>query len=550
MNKIRIIGTAFLCLIASTMAFAQSETSAMRIGASPNTNTGSSRYQAMAGSMGAVGAEYSAININPASIGLFRSNGKISVTTSFVNPIEQTDWYNSSNKQKNNFNVKFDELSYMSSWNKSMGIGFSFGFGVQRGASFDRNINIGANIGGVGTSMADYLAASINRYKGKEKAILDDAFKGNGAYSRYPWLMVMGVRDGWVRSSHKAGLLYLTNFKANAGSNYSAGLGADFQLKEKGQSMKYNFSTSFDIGGNVNLGLVANLTSVRYELATMFREDHKDKEYLKFSNSVQVKGSGLDIGVGIIAEPISGLRIGGAIFSPTYYSFTQDYTANAEANVDGYYHQDYTPDDGGSEFEVSSPWRFTLSGAYVFGKRAILNVDYELSLLGSTRMDNSNESSSSNIYDIDNSAIKEDFGIRNSIRVGGELNVTNRFTLRGGFAYTSSGVSSDLVENGIPTRELLVDGISPSYTLVDNYKTIAGGFGYKLTPNWALDISFADHITSANVFTFPVINDPATKWEGEALGKLNPKETFLEGYKSIDYKEHLLRGSVSLSYRF
>src|SRR5690554_3360796 len=91
MKKRLAIGTALLLsFLINTELFAQNENDVLRY--STTDIFGSARFEAMAGSFGALGADISAIQINPAGMGRFSSS---KATLSFNNSfIENSSLYN------------------------------------------------------------------------------------------------------------------------------------------------------------------------------------------------------------------------------------------------------------------------------------------------------------------------------------------------------------------------------------------------------------------------------------------------------------------------
>lgn len=544
-----------LCFSTSFIGYSQSESSAVHLAGEPEGVAGSARYQSMAGSMGAMGADYSATNINPASIGIFRNEGKLSFTFSLRNAQESALWYANKAIGKRDLSPRFDEISYMSSWKKSVGVGLSYGFAYQRIASFDRNISVLGNMNGQGSSFADYVAGTMNRSKGdRDVSWPNSTYTQDGAYADNPWLFVLGVRNGWVNSVNGEGYTFFSNYRANENSDLTAGLSANYDLREKGYLDRYGFSLSFTPQNNLNMGLSFNVMSLKNSLNASFFEEHRpdndnNKENLLLENSIYSTGAGIELGFGIIYEFVSGFRLGAALYTPTYYTITQDFYARAKSNVAGNIHEDTTPNDGGTKFSVNGPLRFTISTAYVFGKRALVNLDYQASLLNTVRLSYYDEIGSSDVYRVDNSAIKEDFSVRHNIRLGAEINATNRLAFRAGLAYATSGINKDLLNGDRPTREIFVDGLAPSYTLLDYVATFATGLGYKLTPHWAIDFALSYNSVHSKVFAFPTVSDPGFAWASQGSGT-QASEEYLQGYAPIRYTNGKLSGAISLSYRF
>lgn len=549
MRNLKILFFILFCCLSGNTLFSQSEMSAIRLSEGHNNNIGSARYQAMAGSMGAIGVEYSALNTNPAGLCLYRSGVmKTSLTFGLDTSFGNAKWYGRSTDYTQN-NFRFDEFSIMSSFKSSV-LGVSWGFGMQRGADFDRNISINGDILARGSSIADYAAGALNRYKGKMSAITQSDFDAKGAFGKYPWLPTLAARNVWISSDQGLGLFYFSNFRENpVGSNITAANSSFFDLNEIGKySMKYNCAFGLDITKSLHMGFIMNFYSLNYDLTYFLEENHRpdDKgnpEKLSLTNTLSVKGGGADFGVGMIVEPFDGLRLGFAAFTPTYYSLKEHFFAKATSDVLGEYNIATTPNDGYNAYEMSTPWRLTFSAAYIWGHRLALNFDYEASFMNTISLAQDGDSKA---YSVDNSAIKEDFRGRNTFRIGAEINATNRLAFRTGFAYTGAGFKDNLIsKDNIPNRDLLVSGTQTYYSLNKGTKNIAFGVGYKVTPRFSVDISVSDNISDDLVYAFPVVVDPSPTWETPAKNAM-----FLPGYDPILYKRHLLHGALSFSYKF
>lgn len=542
------IGIGFL--LSSSFALAQSESTAISMATQGQNRGGSARYQSLANSMGAVGAEFSAIATNPASLAFFRSDGKVSLTTSLGVYSPNVNWYDESMKNDKKYRFGLDELSYISSWKKTAGIGFAYAFGVNKVASFDRSFSASATMSGDGTSLPDYIAASINKIRGNRNPLPDKRLmptENPYAYQEYPWLWTLAKDQNWILSDDGTGRLYHSNYRAN-GRDYYGASSALFNIKESGDIMKYNLSLAFDINKFMYLGIAMNMSSLTYHKETKYTENHlpSDKgieEYLNLNNHIYTRGLGWDLGVGLIANIGNTLRLGLAAYTPTYYNLSTSFWANANSVVDGERLESGTPKDVNNRYIFRSPWRFSASGAYIFGYRGFINLDYEASIVGSTKL--ADDSENDNVYDIENEAISSDYGIGHSVRIGGEFNITNRFAIRGGFMYNTSPINSSQLKEQMPAIEYLTESISPSYTLPDGSYRYSLGLGYKITPNWSIDLSVINDISKYRTYTFAVITDPAPTF----MEKPKP-EAFLEGMKAIENKNNLISTALSISYRF
>lgn len=194
MNKILVLSSlSALVALSATQLMGQSQMSAIRLSEGEN-HSGSARFQALGGAMGAVGVDFSSVSQNPAGIALFRSGAKVSVTGGGYWNKEKNSWYDSSSSL-NKSGFRFDELSYMASWLSGGSTSMTFGFGIRNSGRFDRRLDASAAKDlRQGNSLADYTANIMNR-----ASYGSNAYGVVGAYrTGAPWLGILGWRAGWV----------------------------------------------------------------------------------------------------------------------------------------------------------------------------------------------------------------------------------------------------------------------------------------------------------------------------------------------------------------
>ena len=74
-----------------------------------------------------------------------------------------------------------------------------------------------------------------------------------------------------------------------------------------------------------------------------------------------------------------------------------------------------------------------------------------------------------------NADVKEYYKTSSTIRVGAEYRVTPRFSVRAGYAFTSSPVRSNAKEG---KETIFTSGTNPAYTFDDNTNYVSCGLGY------------------------------------------------------------------------
>lgn len=283
---------------------------------------GSSKFNAMVGSNGALGGDATSLMTNPAGLGVVIS-GDISGTLSITN-------------NKNTASLAGSSINY--NINK-VNIG-----NVNGVATFQlltetpwKFINIGANIST--TSIENYVESPGNSNISIPKNLVDintnNPVVGNmsylgHAYNRY------GTQ---------------TQFNIGAGANYNNTWYFGASVNMHGVDMEQYDSAV--------LGLDLNNTVSNY-----------DKQYTPYSE----KSSGFSGTVGVIGKVNNKLRLGASIETPTWWTIDRTYRDYYDGS-DGIYYDNFVEDR-----TFQSPMKATLSGAFVPSKNFAINVDYTLGL--------------------------------------------------------------------------------------------------------------------------------------------------------------------------
>lgn len=542
----------------SLSASAQSEMSAVRIAQQTTDEGGSARFQALAGSMGAIGADFSSVMRNPAGIAFFRSNNRLSFTGSYLLDNNNSKWYGESHSNGQN-RLLFQDFSYLTSWQQSVGVNFSMGFGIRRAAGFSRDLDANARIGlGRGaTSMADYAAAILNNWQHNTGNTLaaTDLEQGMSVFSEgYPWLGALAYNAGWLETTtptnrFQSRFSYPVN---DPKAMVEAPQNASLRMIEKGSVMHYDLNFAMGLASRLKAGLLLRFTSLDYRLDSHYSESYEDGvdplrngEGLSLRNTYRLSGTGMALGLGLIAEPTDNLRLGLAYYSPTFYTMREDFAGDATSLRTGQGSGYNTPTDAGGKFAQLNPWRLTASIGYIIGHRGFLNFDYEYTTLSGTRLaENSNWDYNYDYYSADNDAIKADFGGKQTFRLGSEYNVTSRFALRAGVAYTLTSLSNEL-SGKLPEIEVYTSGTQPHYTLPRGEYTLALGLGYKFTPALSLDLSVSNKTIKSDTYAFPLIED-----HGTVMTDPSKKPEGLDGLEAITHKQNRTNIAISLNYRF
>ena len=280
---------------------------------------GTAKFNSMAGSMGALGGDLSAITVNPAGTGVFIT-GDVSATLAVQG-----------NKNNSNLFGKSFESSYN---NTNLGqVGGVVSFETNSNSPW-QFVNLAFNYST--KNLEDYVQTPGNSSI-KEAVQYDSG--GNT------------VNDFLVYNGHaydRTGTA--SNLNVSLGGNYEnkiyVGAGLNFKTAELEQSDFFQYQLQ-------NLGEYANY----------------HKQYTPYRES----SNGFSASVGIIGKINNNIRLGAAIESPTFWNLTRTYTEYGFNSSDNVVYGIYD-----ETRKLTTPMKLTLSGAVVASKNFAVNVDYTL----------------------------------------------------------------------------------------------------------------------------------------------------------------------------
>jgi hypothetical protein len=514
-------------------AYAQGEMDAYRF--STKELNGTARYMSMGGAFGALGGDISVMDNNPAGLGIYRSS-EIVTTLSVASQKNKTNWEGTlMDSQKTRFN--FDNIAYVGYFptgNDEGLVSWNVGFSYNRVKSFDRTYHMGRGAGGA--SISDYIAGSTNLSSGVTG---DDLWQTNSynPYLSQNWLSTLAFNAGLIDtySMNKAGTFFSTMGYIDENGDWTPSemKTADLIVNEKGAIDKYNFSVATNISNILFIGATVNVTDLRYTLRTSYDENFGyfiyDEEAAKndnfedalyLDNQSKTTGTGYGVNLGVIVRPTDFLRLGVAYNSPTWYTFTRRYQAEAGAYIYEYFMdeedrnavdpgnvnmewQATTPTDFYTEYKLQSADRWIFSAAAVLGNVGLISVDYELAGYKNMRLKDRN----GNNNDFDNGLIKSDFRNASTVRVGAEVKVTPQFSLRAGTALQNSPVKDYMLAGNADVTEVYPVGTQTVYSVDRSVSDYTFGFGYRFTPAFYMDLAYVYRVQKQDVSPFPNLID-------------------------------------------
>ncbi len=427
MKKITLISLILILALPYT-GTAQNMDDALRY--SRLFNQGTARFNAMAGAFTALGGDISAIAINPAAAGLFRST-EVSVTPVVSFRDMNTNW--------NGFSTN-DSYSGLSLSN----------------AGFASTMSPGGSSAIKGLT----FAYSFNRTNNFYRHSVIDGISNDGSMTDFWAMQASGLRtkelEGPVWMAYDAWLIdTVSNYLDEYGSifeNYGAsvplyGQRIKREIDNSGYTSEHNIAFGINLGDKLYAGAGLGMASLSYISHYVHREIDEaqktpDFHNFSFTDHFHATGSGWNFRFGVIARPVESLRLGISFVTPTTYSIKENYYYNLTAKLDNdtpaIPSDDLTPEvslnNMSYSYRLTTPWHLNAGIAFQLGNLGLVSADYELIDYTNARL-----SRGADGYDFtdENRDISDEFRMTGNLKLGAEVRLGPLY-LRGGYSYYSA----------------------------------------------------------------------------------------------------------------
>lgn len=444
---------------------------------------GSARTQALGGANVSLGGNPASAALNPAGLGLYRksefsvsmgvqtgvANSNYSINGNTLGPVLD-EGYGRFNVPNLSLIIKIPEdRIQMSKWSKG-----TIGISYSRVAHFNSEMRYGGN--NSANNKRNYYTETANNLPYVLPGYVDSDEAGNNyfgdeldlAYDTYL------LNDIGPNGEDLNGLYYWT-FDENEPA-YQNGI-----IKKRGgiDQLDFSYGSSFD--ETLFFGLSIGAVFVKQKISNNYKEEveqHIEDYY--YNETLESKGSGVNVKAGIMWHALSFLRIGGSFESPTWLWMNEkqygDMTVNYN-NVDVYFPDDtlylfnqYQAETVINEFDyvLKTPSRANIGATLIFGKSAVITADAEMVWYNQMKLSPKN-GDFGNYFDDTNLEIANIYRKTVNLRAGAEFRFGHTY-LRGGGAYFS-------------------DPMKEEYRLVNRGRmNYTGGFGYR-DPDWYIDFA-------------------------------------------------------------
>ena len=424
--------TFALALLGFSALQAQNISDAVRY--SQESLNGTARFRAMSGAFGALGGDFSAINVNPAGSAVFATS-QVGMTLGNSNKKNESNYFGTLTDSKENsidlsqggavFVFKNDNME--SKWKK-----------LALAINYENTNNFRNSLFSAGTnpnnSIADYFLSYANQ-SGVTLNTLESSYYENLNYGEaqaflgYQAYLLNPVTNDLNNSQYTSNVL--------AGGNYYQ----ENTVSTTGFNGKLNFNiaTSYDDKYYFGLNLNSHFTDFRQSTSVYESNNNGGSNgvsKLRFNNELYTYGSGFSFQLGGIAKVTEGLRLGLAYDSPTWYSlndeisqsvsskhFIDDVETNTTVNPRITVAYDV--------YKLQTPGKWTGSAAYVFGTSSLISVDYAIKDYSATTFKPKNE------FTGVNNAMSDILDNSSEIRIGAEHRI-KQLSLRAGYRMEQS----------------------------------------------------------------------------------------------------------------
>lgn len=442
-----------------------------------NNALSTARVSSMGGAFTSLGADVSSININPAGISMFRSNGAIAITPSLSISSVTGNSTDANQRLSTNSKNTYGDLSNIGFvYNiKTRGVFKNVAFGFNYNSAYNTQSDYTINGLSSNSSIIDMFASQLYGVNPNSIAVNYGDVPASlfGAVGAFHTGLVFF--DEYSSSQHPE---YRTTTFNDAGEEFGSIFPGDIvnpELKRyvKNKTNDYNFALAFNVNDFFHIGTTIGYSEYNFKQFDDYTEipaigNKGDLYGTLYGQELYQNGSSFNFIFGVTIQPIKNLRIGATIQAPKVYSITEEYsTKTISEYIDDL--DTYSSDSPvlTNNYKIRTPTRFNSGISYAFGKSTLLSVDYERVWYNKMKYSDFRHSG---INEDINKEINETYKATNNLRAGIEVLVPGGISLRGGYAYY--GNANKLVPE--------------KYGVVKN---ISGGIGFK-TGGFSIDLAY------------------------------------------------------------
>lgn len=436
----------FFIIAAFTMAISQAQNTTDGLRYSTEQNIGTARFTALSGAMGALGSDFSAINVNPAGGAVFL-NSNLMFSASLFDVENKANYFNNSEKSFSD-DVAINQLGGVfvinNSNEESAFKKFTIGLNYNTTKSFDNELYIAGtgnnSIGNFFLEQAQGIPLNLLETNGNESISSKYSYLGglNLPGAQNAFLGYQGFLFDPVDPNDPSNTAYISNI---ADGSFKQ----EYAYLSQGYNSKFSINLATQITDNYFLGININTHTVDFDQSSFLLETNSNPgssvNRVGFENNLSVTGAGISAQIGAIAKIANNFRLGLSFDSPTWYQISEETTQYLESQriFEGqsiYQEVDPRIINVYEDYTLRTPAKVTASAAYIFGQKGLISFDYSYKDYSAIKFSEINDSYSSFFNDLNNT-LNNTLKGASALKAGAEYRI-NQFSLRGGFHYEES----------------------------------------------------------------------------------------------------------------
>ena len=414
-----------LLAIIATTALAQNDIDVLRY--SRGGVGGDARFMALGGSMGALGANLSTINYNPAGIAIYRK-GEFNMSAGMRFAGVDAQHYGTTTRDLKT-NLFLGTFGFASAWEeaspykdetskkkfKNWSRRHSIGMSYNKIVNFNQNINIAGNT--YQKTIVDDFLSSAQTYMPNQ---LSPFYEGM-AFNTY-------LIDTFPGTLNEYGTYFYTD------KSYSQNKILNIKGSMNEYSLAYGYAKDNKTYFGGSLGIISgkwNYTSIYSE--SDFGDSTEYFKSLELTDVVQTRGIGVNLKLGVISRLSESFRVGAYVHTPSAIALNDNYNSEMVVRYDSLFgvNSPTINDSSGSgsfRYRINTPMKAGASIAYLYEKLLAINIDAEY-----INYQQGTISSRDYVYTDVNNEIRKKYNSTFNFRAGVELN-TKPIVFRLGYA--------------------------------------------------------------------------------------------------------------------
>ena len=410
---------------------------------------GTARSTGMANAFGALGGDGSAIAINPAGFGVYRSS-ELSFTPSLeVNDANSLYYGKRTMDTQARFNFSNLTLA-INSPSKKEGDWRSSTYGI----AFDRQATHHYRH----QSITDNVPSSILHHFYNEASVLDP---GTDYGTAYPFTSSLAWETFGLDTLAGGTLIPQIPFGSATDQTHTR--------VTRGASSNTSFFYSGNYKDRLYIGASVGVVGHRFRRTMTHSEENTVQlsddstatlNDLTYTENLSTTGNGFDVKFGLIGRITEYFRVGASFHSPQWLQLSDGYvmemnTAFRTPDTNGNFDYASSSPDGVFNYRLNTPWKVVGSAAYIAGKNGLFSLDYEYQDMRRLRFQPSSRIVDSYDFRIENELIKEVFQPVHTVRVGTEWR-TGAWYWRLGWGYSTDPYVSNDSRHGSAFRNYAI----------------------------------------------------------------------------------------------